>query len=99
VLARVSCWSPLGVPLEVFHGRNLYFISSCCHIRVWVLLRFILSSNSIIVHQFVRPRLIINTFFIAFFMFLLVFFIAVAGISLLGKVTHVSWVITNKEVM
>jgi hypothetical protein len=47
----------------------------------------------------VRPRLIINTFLIVFFMFLLVFFIAVAGISLLGKVTHVSWVITNKEVV
>jgi hypothetical protein len=41
----------------------------------------------------------INTILIVFFMFLLVFLIVLAGISLHGKVTRVSWVITNREVV
>jgi hypothetical protein len=55
LLGRVSCWNPLGVLPWVVHASNLYFNSSCRHIRVWVLLRSYLSSNSTIVHRFVRP--------------------------------------------
>jgi hypothetical protein len=69
---------------------NLYFISNHHHIRVWVLLRSYLSSNSVVVHRFVRPHLVINAVFIAFFMFLLVFLIMFAGISLHGEVTCVT---------
>jgi hypothetical protein len=42
-----------------------------------------------------RPHLVINTILIVFFLFLLVFLIALVGISLCGKVTHVSWVNIN----
>jgi hypothetical protein len=34
-----------------------------------------------------------------FFLFLLVFLIALAGISLCGEVIRVSWVITNESVV
>jgi hypothetical protein len=84
---------------EVTHAPNLYFTSSHHHIRVWVLLRSYLSSNSVVVHRFVRPHLLINAVLIAFFLFLLVFLIALAGISLHGEVTHVSRVITNGAVV
>jgi hypothetical protein len=43
----------------------------------------------------VKPHLVINVVLIAFFLFLLVFLIALAGISLCGKVTYVSQLITN----
>jgi hypothetical protein len=81
------------------HTHNLYFIIRHLHIRVWVLLRSYLSSNSVVVHQFVRPHLMINAVLIAFFWFLLVFLIVLAGISLHGKVTRVSWVLTNGAVV
>jgi hypothetical protein len=41
----------------------------------------------------------INAVLIAFFWFLLVFLIVLAGISLHGKVTRVSWVLTNGAVV
>jgi hypothetical protein len=72
------------------HAPNLYFINNWRHIRVFVLLRPYLSSNNIVVHQFVRPHLVINRVLIVLFLFLLVFLIKLAGISLLGKGTHVS---------
>jgi hypothetical protein len=80
-LGRVSCWSPLGVPPRVVHVLNLYFNSSHYHIRVWFLLRTYISLNSIVVHLFVRPHLVINAVLIVFILFLLVFLIALAGIS------------------
>src|SRR6266540_511802 len=64
-----------------------------------VLLRFILSSNSIAVHRFVRPHFVINTVLIATSLFLLVFSVALAGISLLGEVIRVTRVITNGAVV
>jgi hypothetical protein len=79
----------------VTHPPNLYFIINIRHIRVWVLLRFILSSNNVAIHRFVRPQLVINTVLVVFFLFLLVFFIVFVGISLRSEVTHVSRVITN----
>jgi hypothetical protein len=47
----------------------------------------------------VKPHLVINTVLVVFFMLLLVFLIALVGINLCGEVTHVSWVITNGEVV
>jgi hypothetical protein len=41
----------------------------------------------------------INAILIVFFLFLLVFLIALAVISLHGEVTRVSWVITNGAVV
>src|SRR5438132_10628445 len=79
----VSCWSPLGARPGVLHAPNPYLFSSRRHFRVRVLLRFILSSNSIAVHRFVRPHFVINTVLIATSLFLLVFSVALAGISLL----------------
>src|SRR5438132_3554794 len=78
---------------------NPYLFSSHRHFRVWVLLRFILSSNSIVVHWFVRPHFVINTVLIATFLFLLLFSVALAGISLLGEVIRVTRVITNGAVV
>jgi hypothetical protein len=42
---------------------------------------------------------VINIVLIVFFLFLLVFLIALAGISLRDEVTHVSQVITNGAVV
>jgi hypothetical protein len=47
----------------------------------------------------VRPHLVINAVLIAFFQFLLVFLIALAGIRLRSEVTRVSWVLTNRAVV
>jgi hypothetical protein len=54
-LARVPCWNPLGLCPGDLHAPNSFLFSSRRHIRVWVLLRFNLSSNSVAVHRFVRP--------------------------------------------
>jgi hypothetical protein len=40
------------------HAPNSFLFSSHRHFRVWVLLRFNLSSNSVAVHRFVRPQLV-----------------------------------------
>jgi hypothetical protein len=97
LLGRVLCWSPLGVPPWVVHAPNLYFNSSRHDIRVFH--RSYLSLNSIVVHRFVKPHLVINALLILFFLFMHVFLIALAGISLHGQVTHVSRVITNEIVV
>jgi hypothetical protein len=74
---------PIRVPPGVVHASNPYFNNSRRHISVWVLLRSYLSSNNIVVHWFVRPHLVINAI-------LIVFLIALAGISLRGEVIRVS---------
>jgi hypothetical protein len=48
-LSRVSRRSPLGASPGVTHALILYLFSSRRHIRFWVLLRSILSSNSVAV--------------------------------------------------
>jgi hypothetical protein len=58
-----------------------------------------MSSNNIVILRFVTPHLVINTILVAFYMFLLVFLIALVGISLRGEVTRVSRVITNGAVV
>jgi hypothetical protein len=60
-LARVPCWSPLGLRQGDLHAPNSLLFSSCHHFRVWILLRFNLSSNSVAVHRFMRPHLIIKS--------------------------------------
>jgi hypothetical protein len=57
-LARVSFWSPLGLRPGDLHAPNSFLFSSHRHFRVWVLLRFNLLSNSIVVHRFVRSQLV-----------------------------------------
>jgi hypothetical protein len=47
----------------------------------------------------VRPHIVINTVLIVFFLFLIVFLIVLARISLHGKVTRVSLEITNGAVV
>jgi hypothetical protein len=42
-----------------------------------------------VVHRFVRPKLVINIVLVVFYLFLLVFLITLAGISLRGEVTLV----------
>ena len=76
------------------HIPKPYFISNCHLHYGGVLLRFIMSSNTVAAHRFVSPHLIIITILIAFFLLLLLFLIALAGISIRGEVTHVSQVIT-----
>src|SRR6266540_2715087 len=97
--AASPSFGPLGARPGVLHAPNPYLFSSRRHFRVWVLLRFILSSNSVAVHRFVRPHFVINTVLIATFPFLLVFSVALAGISLLGEVIRVTRVITNGAVV
>jgi hypothetical protein len=97
-LARVPCWSPLGLCPGDLHAPNSLLFSSRRHFRVWVLLRFILSSNSVTVHRFVRPYLVIKSVWLHL-LFLLVFLIALAGISLCGEVIRVTRVITNGAVV
>ena len=63
------------------------------------MLRFILSLNSVAVYRFVRPHFVTNTVLIATFLFLLVFSVALAGISLLGEIIRVTRVITNGAVV
>jgi hypothetical protein len=81
------------------HTPNSYFNSSHHHIRVWVFLISYLSSNSVAVHRFVKPHLEINAVLIAFFLLLLVFLIALAGIRLRGEFTRVSRVIIKGAVV
>jgi hypothetical protein len=47
-------------------------------------------------YRLVRRLLVINSVLVAFFLFLLVFLIALARIILCGEVTRVSRVITNE---
>src|SRR5438034_1487274 len=49
-LGRVSCCSPLGARPGVLHAPNPYLFSSRHHFRFRGLLRFILSSNRIVVY-------------------------------------------------
>jgi hypothetical protein len=76
------------------HAPNSFLFNSHRHFRVWVLSRFNLSSNSVAVHRFVRPHLKIQ-FVRLHLLFLLVFLIALARISLHGEVIRVTWVIAN----
>jgi hypothetical protein len=57
-LARVSCWSLLGLRSRDLHVPNSFLFSSHRYFRVWILLRFNLSSNNVAVHRFVRPQLV-----------------------------------------
>jgi hypothetical protein len=99
LLGRVSRRSPLGARPGVTHALILYLFSSHHHIRLGVFLRQIC-------HRTVSPSSVCETpsrnqynFGCVSFLFLLVFLIALAGISLRGEVTRVSRVITNGAVV
>jgi hypothetical protein len=92
------CWSPLGLRPGGLHTPNSLLLSRYLHLRIWVLLRFIQSSNSVAVHRFVRPHLVIKSVWLHL-LFLLVFLIALAGISLRSEVISVTRVITNGAVV
>jgi hypothetical protein len=93
-----TVWSPLGLHPGDLHASNSLLFSSSRHFRVWVFLRFNLSSNSVVVHRFVRLHLVIKSVWLHL-LFLLVFLIALAGISLRGEVIRVTRVITNGAVV
>jgi hypothetical protein len=97
-LARVPCWNPLGLRPGDLYAPNFFLFSSHRHIRVWVLLRFNMSSNSATVHRFVRPHLVTKIVWLHL-LFLLVFLIALARMNLHGEVIRVTWVITNGAVV
>jgi hypothetical protein len=97
-LARVPCWNSLGLCSGDLHAPNSFLFSSHRYIRVWVFLRFNLSSNSVAIHWFVRSHLVIK-FVWLHLLFLLVFLIALVGISLHGEVIRVTWVITNRAMV
>ena len=67
------------------------------------MLRFILSRTVVAVYRFVKPqlvRLIIHLQFeLRSFEFLLVFFVALAGISLLGEINRVVTRLINRGVV
>jgi hypothetical protein len=94
LLGRVSCWSLLGVPPEVLHA--LIFILSVAITTLGF--GFCLYH---VCHQTVCRSSVCETplrdqcSFDYVFLFLLVFLIEVAGISLHGEITRVSRVITN----
>jgi hypothetical protein len=99
LLGRVSRRSPLGTSPGVTHALILYLFSSCRHIRFG----FCLDQFC---HRTVSPSSICETpsrkqynFGCVSFLFLLVFLIALAGISLRGEVIRVSRVITNGAVV
>jgi hypothetical protein len=99
LLGRVSRRSPLGASSGVTHALILYLFSSHCHIRFG----FCLDQFC---HRTVSPSSACETpsrnqynFGCVSFLFLLVFLIALAGISLRGEVIHVSRVITNGAVV
>ena len=99
LLGRVSRRSPLGASPGVTHALILYLFSSRCHVRFG----FCLDQFC---HRTVSPssaceipsRNQYNSGCVSF-LFLLVFLIALAGISLRGVVIRVSRVITNGAVV
>jgi hypothetical protein len=95
LLGHVSCRSPLGASPGVMHTLILYLFSSHRHIRFG----FCLDQ---FYHHTVSPSSVCETpsrnqynFGCVSFLFLLVFLIALAGISLHGEVIRVSQVTTN----
>jgi hypothetical protein len=98
-LGRVSRRSPLGASPGVTPALILYLFSRHCHIRFG----FCLDQFC---HRTMSPSLVCETpsrnqynFGCVSFLFLLVFLIALTGISLRGEVIRVSRVITNGAVV
>jgi hypothetical protein len=98
-LGHVSRWSPLGASTGVTHALILYLFSSRHHIRFGFCLdqfcHRTVSSSSVCE----TPSRDQYNFGCVSFLFLLVFLIALAGISLRGEVIRVSRVITNGAVV
>jgi hypothetical protein len=99
LLGRVSRRSPLGASPGVTHALILYLFSS----RRYVRFGFCLDQ---LCHRTMSPSSACETpsrnqynFGCVYFLFLLVFLIVLAGISLHGEVIRVSKVITNGAVV
>ena len=57
-LGRVSFRRPLGVSPWYLHAPIFLYSVAAALVRVWVLLRFILSRTVVVVHRFVKPQLV-----------------------------------------
>jgi hypothetical protein len=101
-LARVLCWSLLGLRPGDLHAPNSFLFSSYHHFRVWVLLRFNLSSNSVAIHRFVRPQLvslIIHLQIGCILPFCLCSSIRRQGLAFLVRLTEHRWSITRGDIV
>jgi hypothetical protein len=102
-LARVSCWSPLGLRPGDLHALNSFLFSSHYHFRVWVLLRFNLSSNSVAIHRFVRPQLVSLIIHLQIGCILpcscLCSLILKQGLAFLARSTEHCWLIIREDVV
>jgi hypothetical protein len=99
LLGRVSCRSPLGASPGVTHALILYLFSSHRHIRFEFCLDQFCHRTVSLSSVCETPSRNQYNFGCVSFLFLLVFLIALAGISLRGEVIRVSRVITNGAVV
>jgi hypothetical protein len=97
LLGRVSRRSPLGASPGVTHALILYLFSSRCHIRFGFYLDQFCHRTVSLSSVCETPSR--NQYNYGSFLFLLVFLIVLAGISLRGEVIRVSRVITNGAVV
>ena len=99
-LDHVSSLGPLGAHPGVLHDPRV-FINSCHpSIRVWVLLRLFCQEQFCRSSVCETPTREINnssTIWLRSFLFLLVFFVAQIGISLLGEVNLVRDLVDNQR--
>jgi hypothetical protein len=102
-LARVSCWSPLRLRPGELDAPNSFLFSSRHHCRVWVLLRFNLSSNSVAIHRFVGLQLVSLTIHLQIGCILpyscLCSSIRRQGLGFLARSTEHRWSITRGDVV
>jgi hypothetical protein len=98
-LGRVSRRSPLGASPGVTHTLILYLFSSRCHIRFEFCLDQFCHRTISLSSVCETPSRNQYNFGCVSFLFLLVFLIALVGISLRGEVIRVSRVITNGAVV
>jgi hypothetical protein len=87
------------VSLAVTHALILYLFSSRCHIRFGFCLDQLCHQTVSLTSVCETPSRNQYNFGCVSFLFLLVFLIELAGISLRGEVTRVSRVITNGAIV
>ena len=99
-LDHVSSLGPLGARPGVLHDPRVFINSRRPSIRVWVLLRLICQEQFRRSSVCETPTREINhssAIWLLSFLFLLVFFVAQAGISLLGEVNLVRDLVDNQR--
>ena len=100
LLDCVSCLGPLGARPGVLHDPRVFINSHHSSIRVWVLLRLFYQEQfhrSSICEILTREINHTSAIWLLSFLFLLMFFIAQAGISLLGEVNLVRDSVDNQR--